>query len=186
MTTPRQPKPATGRTLQPSNLTVKKFDESRVYPESGPDQYGQALSGDKDKSRAGKPPADSVQDHYRSDVDSGPKSQHHTLGNGRNQAAPGNHTHDGVTSKLLYQSGTVVMSFTSQSSVTQSVQFPQPFANIPIVMTNIASNVAGAVRWNSRAVTVTTTGFTMSVFKGDGADAAQTWTNVPVQWIAAQ
>lgn len=39
--------------------------------------------------------------HKHSDVDSGPMAQHHTLGNKANQAAPGNHTHDGATSPVL-------------------------------------------------------------------------------------
>ena len=41
--------------------------------------------------------------HLNSDVDSGVKAQHHTLGLNRNQASPGNHIHDGVTSKKLGQ-----------------------------------------------------------------------------------
>lgn len=31
--------------------------------------------------------------HTKSDVDSGKQSQHHTLGGGPNNAAPGNHSH---------------------------------------------------------------------------------------------
>lgn len=36
--------------------------------------------------------------HTNSDLDGGPKSQHHTLGPGANQAASGNHSHDGGNS----------------------------------------------------------------------------------------
>lgn len=39
--------------------------------------------------------------HTRDDCDSGPHSHHHTLGYGRNNASPGDHIHDGVTSKLI-------------------------------------------------------------------------------------
>lgn len=39
--------------------------------------------------------------HRRSDVDSSQFAQHHTLGNRRNQAAPGDHTHDGITSPRI-------------------------------------------------------------------------------------
>ena len=39
--------------------------------------------------------------HEKSDKDGGPKSQHHTLGPGPNQASPGNHTHDGGNSAFL-------------------------------------------------------------------------------------
>lgn len=39
--------------------------------------------------------------HARSDVDSRPNAQHHTLGISRNQAAPGDHVHDGKTSRKI-------------------------------------------------------------------------------------
>lgn len=185
MTTPNQPKPTTGRTLEPSKLTLKKFTEQRVYPNDAPDNYGQVNSADQDRSRIGKPPNISVQDHYSSDVDSAQQAQHHTLGQGRNQASPGNHVHDGVTSKLLFQSGQESISFTTLSSFTKAVTFPIPFTTAPRVMTNIASNAASTDRWESRAYNITTTGFTLFLFEGDAADAAQTWANVPVQWFAS-
>lgn len=51
----------------------------------------------------GKPPTtEQVQKiHEKSDKDGSPKAQHHTLGPGPNQAAPGNHTHDGGASAFL-------------------------------------------------------------------------------------
>ena len=39
--------------------------------------------------------------HQNSDVNESPIAQHHTLGSLPNQAAPGDHTHDGSTSKKL-------------------------------------------------------------------------------------
>lgn len=39
--------------------------------------------------------------HARSDVDSSPSAQHHTLGISHNQASPGDHIHDGRNSKLI-------------------------------------------------------------------------------------
>lgn len=39
--------------------------------------------------------------HQNSDVDSSQLSQHHTLGPRHNQSAPGDHSHDGVTSKNI-------------------------------------------------------------------------------------
>lgn len=39
--------------------------------------------------------------HARSDVDSSSTAQHHTLGVGHNQAAPGDHNHDGKSSRKL-------------------------------------------------------------------------------------
>lgn len=48
--------------------------------------------------------------HTRSDSDSGPHAQHHTLGYGRNQASPGDHIHDGKTSKLTGNGSGLVIS----------------------------------------------------------------------------
>lgn len=39
--------------------------------------------------------------HTNSDVDESKESQHHTLGQGEGQAAPGNHRHNGADSPLL-------------------------------------------------------------------------------------
>lgn len=39
--------------------------------------------------------------HRYADKDSGPMSLHHTLGVGVHQASPGDHSHDGGTSRLL-------------------------------------------------------------------------------------
>lgn len=39
--------------------------------------------------------------HTRSDVDSGPTAMHHTLGIGHNQASPGDHVHDGKSSRKV-------------------------------------------------------------------------------------
>jgi hypothetical protein len=51
-----------------------------------------------------KPPAAVVEDfHTNSDLDARPESQHHTLGPGTNQAAPGDHKHDGGDSSLLLE-----------------------------------------------------------------------------------
>jgi hypothetical protein len=49
-----------------------------------------------------KPDSQVVDDfHTNSDLDMRQESQHHTLGAGQNQAAPGNHTHRGGDSELL-------------------------------------------------------------------------------------
>lgn len=97
MTTPSGPEPNTGRTLEPSKLTIKEFGRDRVYPDGYPDQYGQVNVADRDKSRLGEFPDQSDSAHYRSDVDAGKQSLHHTLGTSRNQAAQGDHSHDGIT-----------------------------------------------------------------------------------------
>lgn len=98
MTTPNQPEPNTGRVLEPSKFAVKKFTEKRVYPDGQPDDYGQVRQGDKDRSRLGESPSPTAQAHYGSDADSSHQALHHSLGPGHNQAAPGDHIHDGRTS----------------------------------------------------------------------------------------
>jgi hypothetical protein len=40
--------------------------------------------------------------HRKSDLNKRPESQHHSLGNGANQASPGNHTHNGQNSLSLF------------------------------------------------------------------------------------
>jgi len=51
-----------------------------------------------------KPPGQVVDDfHENSDVDSRAEAQHHTLGPGPNQAAAGDHTHDGGDSALILE-----------------------------------------------------------------------------------
>lgn len=45
--------------------------------------------------------------HTNADTDGSSKSIHHTLGSGINQASPGNHTHDGGSSKLLLDGVTI-------------------------------------------------------------------------------
>lgn len=39
--------------------------------------------------------------HNKSDVDSGPNAQHHTIGNRKDQASSGAHNHDGKNSSQL-------------------------------------------------------------------------------------
>jgi ABC-type Zn2+ transport system substrate-binding protein/surface adhesin len=45
--------------------------------------------------------------HQNSDADARSESQHHTLGANQNQAAAGNHTHDGGTSSFLWSGVTI-------------------------------------------------------------------------------
>lgn len=54
------------------------------------------------------PPTQEVKDfHTRADTDSGPNSIHHTLGPKNAQASPGDHTHDGTTSRKLMDGITI-------------------------------------------------------------------------------
>lgn len=45
--------------------------------------------------------------HTKSDVDSNSDAQHHTLGIRKDQASPGDHLHDGTTSKRLLAGTTI-------------------------------------------------------------------------------
>lgn len=45
--------------------------------------------------------------HEQSDADTRSEAQHHTLGAKQDQAAPGNHTHDGGTSMPLWGGQTI-------------------------------------------------------------------------------
>lgn len=51
--------------------------------------------------------ADSVKAHAKSDLDAAQYSQHHTLGTNHNQASPGDHSHDGYTSRKIASSITL-------------------------------------------------------------------------------
>jgi hypothetical protein len=95
----------TGRALEPTKLDINKFRRSKVQKtttSTTPDQFGQQYSADYDNSKwSGESPQESRRLHTRSDVDLAPRSLHHTLGTKANQASPGNHNHDGSTSKKL-------------------------------------------------------------------------------------
>ena len=45
--------------------------------------------------------------HEQSDLNTRSEAQHHTLGPSQNQAAPGNHNHDGGTSIPLWEGNTI-------------------------------------------------------------------------------
>jgi hypothetical protein len=84
-----------------------------------------------------------------------------------------------------YQAGTVNISFTSQTSYTQAVTFPDgPFPVIPNMSVEIVSGAGAAGRFEVRPINPTVSGFTLFVLLTDTAEGADTWTNVPVNWIA--
>lgn len=58
--------------------------------------------------------------HANDDLNVSKESHHHTLGPGINQAAPGNHTHRGDDSSLLFEGMTITGSRTNGTAV-QSV-----------------------------------------------------------------
>lgn len=87
-------------------------------------------------------------------------------------------TATGITYKLS-QNGSVSISFTTQTSFTQAVSFPVAFSSSPVVTTNINSGAAATGGWISRAINITTSGFTLFV-----SGASATWSSVSVQWDA--
>lgn len=71
-----------------------------------PKQYGN--SERKVGPEKAVPTAEEVEDfHQNSDVDTRAESQHHTLGPMPNQAAKGDHKHDGGDSSLLLEGMTI-------------------------------------------------------------------------------
>ncbi|MFD5266760.1 hypothetical protein [Streptomyces sp. NPDC058335] len=83
------------------------------------------------------------------------------------------------------QRGIVLVSFTSLTSFTQTVTFPEAFPAVPTgVDTEIQSGAGPTARWDTRAITVTSTGFTLFCYVTDAASAAATWASVPVFWRA--
>lgn len=83
------------------------------------------------------------------------------------------------------ESGKVSVSFTNLALYTQPVTFAEPFAAPPHVTTQIVSGSGTTARWGSRPISITTTGFTLFVFRGDGVSPPSTWDDIPVQWTAA-
>lgn len=81
--------------LKPTNSNPESDRPASV------DSFGQPTNTREDETHLGTTPADSTKAHYRADTDSSKQALHHTLGSGRNQAAPGDHNHDGTTSGKL-------------------------------------------------------------------------------------
>ena len=177
---------AEDRVLKPTQISIKQ-----VRPAT--DEFGQQYTPDSDESKwSGDSPQDTRRAHSRADTDVGPQSLHHTLGPRRNQASPGNHIHDGTTSKKLslrdlgIERNSVDISFTTLSSFTQAISFTKAYdvGVVPVVTCNINSGAGATARWMARAISISNTGFTLFLFKGDAADPAATWAAIPVQWTA--
>lgn len=84
--------------------------------------------------------------------------------------------------RISQPTGSVSVSFTSVNTFTTPVNFGVTFAAAPRVVVYIASAAGATVGWDARAVSVTTTGFSLELRAGDGA--TDTWSGVPVVWIA--
>lgn len=81
---------------------MTELNPTRFGVPSKPDKFAQVTSNEHDQSSGLVPSAPEInQLHAMDDVDSSVRAHHHTLGTGRNQASPGNHIHDGITSPKL-------------------------------------------------------------------------------------
>jgi hypothetical protein len=82
------------------------------------------------------------------------------------------------------RTGTQNVSFTTQDSFTvASISFGFTFPAAPKVTTNINSAGGNTARWTSRGISATTTTFTLWV-TAPTAGLTQTWSSVPVDWVA--
>lgn len=80
------------------------------------------------------------------------------------------------------ETGTVNLTFTSQSSSFQQVFFATPFSLAPVVFTDISIASGPTSFWTSRAYNVTTTYFYVFVQQNAGTTAS--WSAVPIDWVA--
>jgi hypothetical protein len=78
------------------------------------------------------------------------------------------------------ETGVELFTFAGVTTATVAVSFTVPFIQAPRVFTNINNGAAATANWHSRAINITTTGFTLFVF----STVASTWTDVEVQWLA--
>lgn len=72
--------------LKPVNFKAQKLDRNKL---------------NKDPSVSESSAEESRRSHLSSDVDTSPRALHHTLGIKHNQSSPGDHVHDGITSKKI-------------------------------------------------------------------------------------
>lgn len=92
-------------------------DNNRPVIEGDP--FGQIKT---EYNRPEPPPRDVNSFHARSDLDSGQFAQHHTIGIGHNQAAAGDHTHDGSNSRLIGQNQGLSINNTAGFTDAQRIQ----------------------------------------------------------------
>lgn len=78
--------------------------------------------------------------------------------------------------------GSVEMSFSSTNASTMIVNFGFTFPGVPTVVTNVDSGAGATARWETRAITINTTGFTLFAYQSQAT--AGTWVDIPVSWIA--
>ena len=67
------------------------------------------------------PPQTVARFHNKSDVDSSSEAQHHTLGIKKDQSSPGDHIHDGTTSRKLLSGTTITGSRGGNAAVASII-----------------------------------------------------------------
>lgn len=80
------------------------------------------------------------------------------------------------------ETGTVNITFTSQSSYWITVYFATAFSIAPVVMTNISSSAGSTIAWRSSAYSISTGGFTLLLQNVNSV--AGSWGGIPVDWVA--
>lgn len=83
-----------------------------------------------------------------------------------------------LTDAIMMQAGFINVTVTAATSATLGVLFDRPFASPPAVALTINSGAGSTAGWSSRAINITTTGFTIFLF-----GTSSTFT-VPVGWQA--
>lgn len=83
-----------------------------------------------------------------------------------------------------YQAGIITVSFTSLTSYTQNVVFPEAFPVAPIMNCEIANGAGATGRFEARPINVSPTGWTLFILLTDTAEGADTWASIPVHWTA--
>ncbi len=78
--------------------------------------------------------------------------------------------------------GTSLVNFSTLSSFTVAVNYSFTFPGVPTVVTNVDVGTGATARWETRAITITTTGFTLFVYQSQAVSGS--WVDVPVSWIA--
>jgi hypothetical protein len=82
------------------------------------------------------------------------------------------------------QTGSISISFASAASnVSSVITFPVPFASAPVVPPpNIDSAPGATSHWVCRAINITSTGFQIFSFSGDGILAV--FSAITISWVA--
>ncbi|MFJ4960983.1 hypothetical protein ACIP6P_00690 [Streptomyces sp. NPDC088729] len=88
-----------------------------------------------------------------------------------------------TSSAPRYQAGTANLAV-SGTSATLAVNFPNPFASLPVVVASLATGNGTFRYWSARAISASLTGFTAMALTSDAAAPSVTGESAPVAWHA--